>query len=271
MVLSTFSTMASDKISSISIAGAGNVASHLAPALLKAGFRIVNIFSRNPGKAGELATLTGAKPVYLVEDIDDEAELLILALPDEAIPGFSLSLKNAGKFKGIVAHTSGSQSLGSITRYHTQGGVFYPLQSFTRFSAPEIGKVPFCIEGATQEIAAKLLDVASSLSCDVRLIDTSQRASIHLAAVFACNFTNYLYYVADCLMAESGVEPDILLPLIRETALRISGGDAAAMQTGPAVRKDWSTIDMHLNMLRNHPEWKEIYKTMSELIVKLKE
>jgi len=263
--------MQGKRISSISFAGAGNVAGYLAPALMHAGFKIVSIFSRNAEKAGELASLTGAKPVFFVEDIDNDADLLILALPDEAIPGFSKSLKEAGKFKGIVAHTSGSQSLGSVTRYHTQGGVFYPLQSFTRFSSPDIAKVPFCIEGATPEVAERLVEVASSLSADVRLIDTPQRAQIHLSAVFACNFTNYLYSVSDCLLAESGVKPDILLPLIRETALRISGGDAAAMQTGPAVRKDWSTIDMHLNMLRNHPEWKEIYKTMSELIVKLKE
>ncbi|MHC1776319.1 MAG: Rossmann-like and DUF2520 domain-containing protein [Lentimicrobium sp.] len=263
--------MQGERISSVSFAGAGNVAGYLAPALMHAGFKIVSIFSRNAEKAGELASLTGAKPVWLVDDIVDQADLLILALPDEVIPGFSMSLKNAGKFNGIVAHTSGSQSLGSITRYHAQGGVFYPLQSFTRFSSPDISKVPFCIEGATPEIAEKLVEVAECLSGDVRLIDTPQRAQIHLAAVFACNFTNYLYSVADCLLAESGVQPDILMPLIRETALRISGGDAAVMQTGPAVRKDWSTIDMHLNMLRNHPEWKEIYKTISELIVKLKE
>ncbi|MFH1120684.1 MAG: Rossmann-like and DUF2520 domain-containing protein [Bacteroidota bacterium] len=263
--------MQAEDIRSISFAGAGNVAGNLALALFNAGFTIRNIISRNPGNAGLLASKVKAEPVTTIDEIDDKTDLLILALPDQAIPGFSLSLKNAGIYTGLVAHTSGSQSLTAITQYHANGGVFYPLQSFTRQSTPDISKVPFCIEGASPEITRRLASLAGALSKDVRLIDTVQRAQIHLAAVFACNFTNFMYATADCLLAKSRVDPNILLPLIQETALRIQGGDAAALQTGPAVRGDWSTIDMHLNMLRNNPDMREIYKTISELIVKMKE
>lgn len=263
--------MSGKGIRKISFAGAGNVAGNLAPALYKAGFEIKYILSRNLDHAIRLASVVNAKPVVSIEEIDNDTDLLILALPDHAIPGFALNVKNAGKFTGILAHTSGSQSLGSITQHHAKGGVFYPLQSFTRLTKPEIQEIPFCIEGASPDIETSLAMLAGSLSRDVRIIDTNQRASIHLAAVFASNFTNYMYSVADCLLAKTEVDPDILLPLIRETALRINGGDAAGLQTGPAVRGDWSTIDMHLNMLRGNPEIKEIYKTISDLIVKLKD
>lgn len=263
--------MSGEGIRTISIAGTGNVAFNLAPALYKAGFEIRCILGRNPENTAELASMVQARPVRTVDEIDADTELLILALPDQVIPGFSLSIKNAGMFNGIMAHTSGSQSLGAITQHHAGGGVFYPLQSFTKLTRPEFSGVPICIEGATPLISSSLVMVAKALSGDVRLIDTGQRALIHLAAVFASNFSNYMYSVADCLLAKSTVDPDILIPLIRETAMRIHGGDAANLQTGPAVRRDWSTIDMHLSMLRNNPDIREIYKTISELIVKLKD
>jgi predicted short-subunit dehydrogenase-like oxidoreductase (DUF2520 family) len=263
--------MPEKRIKTISFAGAGNVAFNLAPALFKAGYEIRCILGRNPESTVQLANMVNAKPVFNVDEIDGETDLLILALPDQVIPGFSLNVKNAGRFSGIMAHTSGSQSLGAITQYHANGGVFYPLQSFTKVTRPDVSGIPICIEGATSETASSLAEVAGALSGDVRLIDTGQRAQLHLAAVFASNFSNYMYSVADCLLAKTSINPDILLPLLRETALRITGGDAASLQTGPAVRRDWSTIDMHLSMLRNNPDLRDLYKTISELIVKMKE
>ncbi len=258
-------------IRSISFAGAGNVAGNLALAFFNAGFTVRNVISRNPVNAGLLASKVNAQPVNNIDQIGDDTDLLILALPDQAIPGFSMSVKNAGKYHGLLVHTSGSQSLNAITQYHAGGGVLYPLQSFTRFTMPDISRVPFCIEGASPEITGKLARLAGALSKDVRLVDTAQRARIHLAAVFACNFSNFMYATADCLLAKSGVDPNILLPLIQETAMRVRGGDAATLQTGPAARGDWSTIDMHLNMLKSNPEYRDLYKIISDLIVKLKE
>jgi predicted short-subunit dehydrogenase-like oxidoreductase (DUF2520 family) len=258
-------------IQRISFAGSGNVAWHLASALFKAGFEIISVYSRNTESAGLLAAAVGAKSVTSVSEIDRETDLLILALPDQVIPEFSAELKRIGKFAGIVAHTSGSQTMEVISGNHAMAGVIYPLQSFTRKSMPDISVVPFCIEGSTPQVAGMLAAVAKTLSVDVRFIDSARRASIHLAAVFACNFSNYLYAVSDCLLTRSAVNPDILLPLIRETAGRLKGGDAASQLTGPAVRKDWSTIEKHLSMLSENPDLTELYKTLSNHIVKLKD
>lgn len=255
----------------ISFAGSGNVAWHLASALFNAGYEIKSVYSRNTETAGLLAAAVGAKPVTSVFEIDRETDLLILALPDQVIPEFSAELKRIGKFAGIVAHTSGSQNIEAISGDHAMAGVIYPLQSFTRNSTPDISVVPFCIEGSTPQVTEMLAKVAKTLSVDVRFIDSAARASIHLAAVFACNFSNYLYAVSDCLLTRSEVNPDILLPLIRETAGRLKGGDAASQLTGPAVRKDWSTIEKHLSMLSDNPDLADLYKTLSNHIVKLKE
>lgn len=258
------------EIKTVSFAGSGNVASNLAPALKRAGLVIRNVCSRNLHHASALAAIVNALPVESLEDLRMDTDLLILALPDKAIPDIAIDLRRSGRFKGIVAHTSGSLSLDVISRQGLQGGVFYPLQSFTKHSSPDIAKVPFCIEGTSSEIEIALAAVARKLSSDVRFLDSLQRASIHLAAVFANNFTNYMYAVADCLLENCDVNPDILLPLIQETALRLKGGDAAQLQTGPAVRADWPTIDQHLELLKQNPELAEVYKLISSHIVKLK-
>lgn len=260
--------MSVPEIRTISFAGAGNVACHLAPSLLNAGYRIGQVISRHTESAGELASAVGAQPSTDPATLNQETDLLIMALPDQTIPDFALVLKNLGNYTGLVAHTSGTQSLKSVLQYFDHAGVFYPLQSFTRYSKPDMSVVPFCIEGSSPGIEAQLASIAGRLSADVRIIDSAQRAAIHLAAVFAGNFSNHMYAIADGLLEKVSVDLDILLPLIRETASRIADKHPAGLQTGPAVRGDRTTIEFHLQMLQEYPEWKEIYKSLSENIVK---
>lgn len=258
--------MAITEIRTISFAGAGNVATHLAPALANAGYGIRHIVSRTAGRAEKLAQLTGGIPSADPSVIDDSADLLLLAISDHAIPGFVAGLKALGRFHGIVAHTSGSQPLSAISQHFGRAGIFYPLQTFSKISNPDIRRVPFCIEGDSDETTTLLSAVAARLSDDVRLISSEQRAILHLSAVFACNFTNHMYAIASRLIEKSGVAPDILLPLIDETAKRLQGQDPALLQTGPAVRGDISTIEKHLRMLEGEAELQHIYKMLSENI-----
>lgn len=263
--------MKNQQVRTVSFAGAGNVAVNLAPALLEAGYRIRDIWSRDVRNAEALANITGARAVQAPEALDGTVDLLLIALPDSVIPDFAGRIAGKGQFSGIIAHTSGSLSLKSLENLDSASGVFYPLQSFTRQTHPDISAVPFCIEGSTDEIARQLTAVARSLSSDVRQIDSHQRLQIHLAAVFASNFTNYLYAVSETLLQNAGVEPDILLPLIRETAGRLQSGSAVNFQTGPAIRGDMSTIATHLHLLSNDPHLANIYRMLSEGIVKNKE
>lgn len=255
-------------IERVSIAGSGNVAIHLAPALFTAGVKVVSIYSRNLQHASSLAASVGAIPVDQITLLDDNAELILIALPDKVIPEFASELKQNGNFRGIVAHTCGSQPLSVLSDLFDKTGVFYPLQSFSRFSQPDIKEVPFCIEASNNNLALNLSELAGRISGNVRFLDSQQRAIVHLAAVFACNFSNHMYALSADILEKEGIKTDILLPLIRETANRLGGVHPGMLQTGPAVRGDYQTMDFHLELLEKFPELKPVYLQISDSIAR---
>ena len=67
---------------------------------------------------------------------------------------------------------------------------------------------------------------------------TKQRNALHPAAVFASNFANHMYAIANRLMEKNGLPFEILIPLIQETAQKVTEVHPVAAQTGPAVRGD---------------------------------
>ena len=108
--------------------------------------------------------------------------------------------------------------------------------------------------------------LATLLSPMVYNIDSNQRKVLHVAAVFACNFTNYMYMISDEILSDKNIPLDILYPLIKETATKISKHKPKEVQTGPAVRKDQSVIDDHLNYLKKGINY-DIYKLLSKNII----
>ena len=255
-------------IERVTIAGSGNVATHLAKALVKAGLKIEQIYSRNLEHASNLANVTGATAINDVAELDNAAQMLLIALPDRVIPSFAQEVKEKSNFSGIVAHTCGSQPLSVLDSVFSKAGVFYPLQTFNRFNHPDMDKVPFCIEGSDDEVKNALVHLAGLISKDVRFIDSRQRANLHLAAVFACNFTNHMYALSADILENAGVGSDILRPLILETTQQIGDLHPGLMQTGPAVRGDASTMAFHQELLQNYPEVSEIYRQISESIIR---
>ena len=255
-------------IERVTIAGSGNVATHLAKALVKAGIEIVKIYSRNLEHASNLANVVDATAVNDIAELDNAAQMLLIALPDRVIPSFAQEVKEKSTFSGIVTHTCGSQPLSVLDSVFAKAGVFYPLQTFNRFNHPDMDKVPFCIEGSDDEVKNALAHLAGLISKDVRFIDSGQRASLHLAAVFACNFTNHMYALSADILETAGVEPDILRPLILETTMQLGELHPGLMQTGPAVRGDESTMAFHQELLHNHPQVSELYRQISESIVR---
>ena len=107
--------------------------------------------------------------------------------------------------------------------------------------------------------------MADSISNKVREVNSEQREKYHLAAVFANNFTNAMYMVADDYLAASGLEFDYLKPIIKETAERLKKGKPSMWQTGPAKRGDKAIIQKHLDMLDDE-QLKAIYAQMSNFI-----
>ena len=248
----------------IVLLGSGNIATHLAKAFKMAGQNITQVWSRNPERATELADSVGASPVVKIEDVNADAELYILAVNDDAIRTVAELLKIE---KGILVHTSGSVGLDILDGITENTGVFYPIQTFSKSKAVDLRLVPVALEGNSAEITAILYSIASRISEKVIEMTSLQRRSVHVAAVFACNFTNHMYVLAHQLLEAQNLNFDLLRPLIEETALKIQSADPIAVQTGPAIRGDQSTIDKHLKLLAGHSELKELYKQLSQSII----
>ncbi|HEY5499136.1 MAG TPA: Rossmann-like and DUF2520 domain-containing protein [Bacteroidales bacterium] len=244
----------------ICLIGAGNLATQLAPALAQKGHRFLQVYSRTELNARQLASVLDCEAVTQPELIRPNADLYICALKDDALPQVLPHL-NFGS--GLVVHTAGSLPMEILADFTENYGVIYPLQSFSKESPVDFSKVPFFIEAALPESLNILSDLASCLSEKVIPASSEQRKQLHLAAVFANNFVNYLYSIAEDLVKEKGMDFQYLLPLIEETARKMQTLTPIPAQTGPAVRFDHAVMDNHLEMLNGHPDWQRLYETLS--------
>ena len=238
----------------IILIGAGNVAHHLGLSLFGAGHQIIQVISKTQNSAKRLAEKLNAE---LETDITKirKADFVIIAVNDDTVAAVASQIKNMP-----FAHTSGSVCL-------KNGGVFYPLQTFSKSVSVEMKKVPFCISADDKGFENTLLEVAKSISNFVYIINEKQRKTFHLAAVFACNFSNQMYAVAEDLLKESDLDFEMLKPLIVETANKIIKNSPSSAQTGPAQRKDLKTIENQIDLLED-ADLKSIYKLITNQILK---
>ena len=250
----------------IVIIGAGNVATHIAFALKKSDFLINTIYSKTTESAKSLAGKINVDFTTNIHELPPNADLYIIAVSDSAIEQLAQNLKIND---GIVVHTAGSISISLLNPYFKNFGVFYPLQTFTKGRPLDFSEIPVCIEANNDISQNKLLNLGQSLSNSVQLINSEKRKVLHMAAVFACNFTNHMYGIGSELLNTKGIDFNLLHPLINETAKKANELNPLKAQTGPAVRNDKKTIDMHLKMLKDYPDFKKIYRFVSNSIFKL--
>jgi predicted short-subunit dehydrogenase-like oxidoreductase (DUF2520 family) len=229
----------------ISLIGAGNVATQLGIALREKGHSITQVNSRSSS----------------FDEIDKQADLYIFAVKDSALPTI---LNKFPATTGLWVHTAGSVAMdvfqnSSAKRY----GVFYPLQTFSIKRKISFDHIPLFIEANNAQDEQLLENLAFSLSDKVIRLSSEKRKQLHLAAVFACNFTNHLYACAAEIMEENDLPYELLLPLIEETAAKVKELHPREAQTGPAVRYDTNIIDKQLEMLKNDPNKQELYRLLS--------
>lgn len=251
-------------IQKISFIGAGRVATQLAISLHQSGKTILQVYSRNHETAKELASKTHAEPISDIAKFNADADLYIISVVDDAIEEVAGKLTIQNK---TLVHTSGSVQMDVLANSSLNYGVFYPLQTFAKNKTISFINVPICIEGSNKAVENDLWELAKSMSCDVRLINSEQRILIHIAAVFANNFTNFMYLMGEEIVRNAGVSFDILLPLIEETAKKANHTLPHLAQTGPAARGDLKIIQKHLEMLKAQPEKSEIYRHISKYIL----
>lgn len=242
--------------------GSGNVATHLAQALDALGHEILQVYSRTLGNARILADKVGAAPTDRIEELSHEAHLYIFSLKDDALAGVINAMPHT---RGIWVHTAGSISIDLFAPRAKSYGVLYPLQTFSRDREVHFKQVPFFIEGSDDEITRVLEELALSLSENVHRLDSERRAVIHLAAVFACNFTNHMYALAEEIIDEQKIPFEVLKPLVSETAHKVMEMSPRDAQTGPAVRYDEKVMQAHLDRISS-PSTRELYSLLSKSI-----
>ncbi len=249
----------------LTLIGAGNVAWHLAQAFCAKGIIVRQVWSRTFETAAQLADKVNAVPVDDLGKVDQNSDAYLISVHDDAIPDLASKLVLPEK---LVLHTSGSVSLNVLKPISRRIGVLYPLQTFSKQMPLNVSGIPFYIETAEDSDLPEVRDLALLLSGEVAEADSSKRQQIHLAAVFANNFSNYMLTLAGDILQAQGLDFEMLRPLIAETFRKIERQRPEAAQTGPAKRGDKTVIEKHLQLLAQRPDDQNLYQTISALIEK---
>lgn len=242
--------------------GAGNVATHLATELYKHSFEIIQVYSRTIESAQSLASQVKSKATNDIKSITTDAGLYIFSVKDSALEEI---LPHIPKNNGIWVHTAGSVPLDIFSKYHSYYGVIYPFQTFSKKRPVHWLHIPLFIEASDKNTLNTLFTVCQHISTEVAPLSSEQRKYVHLSGVFACNFTNHMYYLAEQTLKKAGISFDVTFPLIDETALKVHTLSPETAQTGPAIRYDKNIIDKHIEMIEDN-DIKELYRLISESI-----
>lgn len=237
-------------MSKVAIIGYGNVGFHLAQRI-SSKRHDVTIFSRDPEEE-HILSMDELEP--------DDFDLIILSVPDGNVKEVSDSIPETD---AIVLHTSGANPIADLSK-HPKHGVMYPLQTFSRTKEIDFTKIPIFVEGS-EEGEKDIFTFVRSFSNDVRLLTSHNRSKLHLAAVFACNFSNHMFHLSEKLLADLDMKFQDIQPLVEETINKAMDLNPSNSQTGPAARDDAFTINKHLEMLKDE-RMKEIYRLISESI-----
>lgn len=251
----------------IGLIGTGNVAWHLARTFENAGNIITDVYSRDLVKANHfIIDFFNASATNSLDLRKSRAQIFILAVSDDAIEEVAATIMLPEN--SILAHTSGSVSMSALGYALTKNiGVFYPLQTFSKGKKVSFDELPIGIEGDNDFTESILLRLGSSVSTKTLVMNSQARKNIHLAAVFACNFTNHMLTISKEIMRNKDLDFNLLTPLIEETlskSLQIGPENA---QTGPAKRSDLEILDKHYEALSKSSEIAEIYRIISQHII----
>jgi predicted short-subunit dehydrogenase-like oxidoreductase (DUF2520 family) len=251
----------------VSFVGSGNLAWHLAPALDNAGFPVREVYSRNPAHAEKLVERLYEAEVKATLDFSTSvSRIFFVAVSDDAIEDIAREI--IVPEDAILVHTSGSQALSKLGYAATPStGVFYPLQTFSKERKVDFRDIPVFVESEIEAVEQALEKVGKAISKQVYRIDSPGRRALHVAAVFASNFTNHMLRISKDIVEKNDLDFEWLKPLIAETINKglLIGPESA--QTGPAKREDFETLDKHMEFLKDDERLVEVYRVLSQHII----
>ena len=247
----------------VTILGSGNVATHFFKAFFASKkVEVVQWYSRN------IETIQCFSDQTLITNSLQnlkEVDLYIIAISDDAIASFSKKLATTNQ---LVAHCSGSIPLKGLSKKNRRA-ILYPVQTFSKEKEVDFKNIPLCLEAESLADMELLKKIAASISTKVFEVNSEQRKSLHLTAVFVNNFTNHLYQIGQEICNSQNISFELLLPLIKETVEKLETLTPLDAQTGPAKRGDFQTIENHLEALEESSSaYINIYKTLTSSILK---
>ncbi|MCI1265885.1 MAG: DUF2520 domain-containing protein [Saprospiraceae bacterium] len=250
------------------ILGSGRLAHAITQRLLELSIDVLQIYSRNLDHAHSLADKLNISCTDQLSNLNSQADIYFICTKDDSISTLSSQLIPYLSADKYIIHSSGMLGFDAIPNYFIHRGVMWPLQSFSNQNFIDWNLIPLFIESDFQFID-RLEKFAHQISPSVFRVTPEIKKTIHLAAVFASNFTNFNAYIAQTILDQSQLPLNILKPLLTETLRKALEEGPKISQTGPAIRNDTHVISEHLKLLDTlAPEFKTIYKTYTETIIK---
>jgi len=181
--------------------------------------------------------------------------------------------------KALHVHTSGSMPIEVFGNDKPHAAVMYFFQSFSReILIDNWSNIPCFIEGKNIDDIAAVYSLAQNLTNRIYEANQHDRERLHIAGIFANNYTNLMYRIAEHILKDTQIPFEALLPLIDQTAAKVHSIKPSDAQTGPAQRGDTEVINHHLSILHspfsilNSPFTPEalasLYQLLAELIAK---
>jgi predicted short-subunit dehydrogenase-like oxidoreductase (DUF2520 family) len=240
----------------VGVVGAGRVGTALAAALARAGHRVVAASAVSEASLRRIRRELPGTAIRRPEQVVAEADLVLLTVPDDVLPGLVAGLASTGaELDGrLLAHASGRHGLAVLEPAVRRGAMplaLHPVMTFTG-RPDDIDRLAGISFGVTAP--EPLRPVAEALVVEMGgepvFIDEQRRDLYHAALASAANHLVTLVVQAGDLLRDAGVaDPARMLgPLLSaalDNALRL--GDAAL--TGPVARGDADTVASHIEAL----------------------
>ena len=255
----------------VGVIGAGRVGAVLAAALRSAGHDIVAVAGASPATHVRVDTVLPGVPVRSPVEVAQASELLVLAVPDDALVAVVSDLARAGAVSAgqYVAHTSGLHGTSVLDPLAARGAhpiAMHPAMTFTGTDV-DLDRLPGCTLAVTAEPSLRgfVEELAADLGARTAWIDEADRPLYHAALAHGANhLVTLVAQVMELLRSAATPDPgDILRPLLTAALDNaLAYGDAAL--TGPIVRGDVRTVAAHLRQLAdNSPQALQTYVAMA--------
>ncbi len=251
---------------SITIIGSGNLASQLIDLFIQHEIPLDQVLSRSDKKGLSKKYKNKFDIVERLENIDRDASLYFVIVNDDAISDIVKNWPFKLSPHQTIVHCSGSVSSSVFDSIADNYGVFWPIQSIIKDKKIDWSNIPICITANTHFAKHSLKKLASTLSNYIKTVNDIEREKLHMMAVVLNNFTNHIFSLSDRYLSANELPFDIFLPILNETIDRLKDNKPSVLQTGPAIRGDQSTIEKHLELLKDEPQLMILYKMMSDSI-----